>query len=796
MPYSVEIFAQKNIQIMKIKTIIIIAILMISSLNIMAQNTQTIRGKVVDNESEMTLPFANVMILNTKPPIGTITDENGEFHIEEVAVGRISLKVSYIGYEDQVISGVLVNSGKELDLTIALKESFASLKEVEVTATQRKDEALNQMATVSARSISVEETKRFAGGMDDPSRLASTFAGVTPSTVENNEIVIRGNAAKGILWRLEGMEIPAPNHLAGMFSGGGINTMFSNNMLATSDFFTGAFPAEYGNAMSGVFDMRFRNGNSDKREYAFQVGTQGVDFSLEGPFKKGGQASYLVNYRYSTIGLLQAIMPQVTGLPTYQDLSLKFHLPTKKAGVFSLWSINGSGRIKSNMSTDTAEWETNMDAYQYDISYRLTSSGLNHRYFLNKKAYLFSSLTFSATDYGNKNDYYRLNLQEVPVTNQNEVNTRASLSSYLNYKFSARHTNRTGFNINRMSYNFDIANNTNVAENDMADYFVNSKGNAFSFQLYSQSKYYLRENLNINAGLHMVYFNTNKEWIPEPRVGIHWQALPKHSFSLAYGKHSRVEPLRVYLTEVPTPNGYELLNEDLNITKAHHFVFSYDVKLGANTHLVVEPYYQMIYDVPTTPDSSFSMINYTSETFFTDALDNSGTGTNVGIDFTLEQFISNGFYYMITASLYESTYKGGDGMERNTRYNQNFVFNLLTGKEWQTKKDHTFGINGKFTVLGGKRQSPVDMEKSNEYQYVVYDESKPFSEQLPTSFYIDLSLNYTINRPKCAHSFIIQAKNLLMQEENLGHAYNYNTMSVETYGLEIIYPYISYKIQF
>lgn len=778
------------------RKLILLATLMLFILSVQSQTTQSIKGTIIDNESEQPLAFATIMILNSNPPLGVISDENGEFRFEEVAVGRVSLKVSYVGYEEAIVAGVLLSSGKELDLNIGLQESFASLNEVEVKAMERKDEALNQMATVSARSISVEETKRFAGGMDDPSRLASTFAGVTPSTVDNNEIVIRGNAAKGILWRLEGMEIPAPNHLAGMFSGGGINTMFSNNMLTTSDFFTGAFPAEYGNAMSGVFDMRFRNGNADKREYAFQVGTQGVDFALEGPFKKGGRASYLVNYRYSTIGLLQDLMPQVTGLPTYQDLSLKLNFPTKNAGVFSLWSINGTGRIKSDMETDTSKWETTMDSYQYDISYRLTSSGLSHRYFLNKKAYLFSSLTFSATDYGNKNDYYRLNMQEVPVTNQNEINTRASLSSYLNVKFNSKHSNRTGMVVNRLSYDLDIANNTNVGENEVADYFVNSQGNAMSVQVYSQSKYYLRENLNINAGIHLVYFNTNNEFIPEPRLGINWVMIPRHALSLAYGKHSRIEPLRIYKTEVPTANGNELLNQDLNVTKAHHFVLSYDMKLGANTHFTVEPYYQMLYNVPVTPDSSFSMINYTSETFFTDALDNSGTGTNMGIDFTLEQFINDGFYYMVTASLYESKFKGGDGIERNTRYNQNFVFNVLAGKEWQTKKNHTFGINGKFTVLGGKRQSPVDMEQSIENQFVIYDESNLYEEQLPTSYYIDLSLNYTINRPKCAHSFIIQAKNLLMQEENLGHAYNYKTNTVETYGLEIIYPYISYKIQF
>ncbi|MBL6943475.1 MAG: hypothetical protein ISR56_03835 [Bacteroidales bacterium] len=190
------------------------------------------------------------------------------------------------------------------------------------------------------------------------------------------------------------------------------------------------------------------------------------------------------------------------------------------------------------------------------------------------------------------------------------------------------------------------------------------------------------------------------------------------------------------------------------------------------------------------------MINYTNETFFTEQLFNTGTGTNIGIDLTLEQFINKGFYYMITASLYDSKYKGGDGVVRDTKYNQNFVFNILAGKEWQTRRNNTFSVNGKFTVIGGKRQSPVIYELSDQYEYVVYDDSRIYENQLPTSYYVDISLNYTINRTKFSQSIILQVKNLLMQEEPLGHAYNYKTNTVEPYGLTLIFPYISYKIQF
>lgn len=615
------------------------------------------------------------------------------------------------------------------------------------------------MATLSARTFSVEDAQRFAGGMDDPSRLASTFAGVTPSTADNNEIVIRGNAAKGILWRLERMEIPTPNHLAGMFSGGGVNTMFSSNMLSNSDFLTGAFPAEYGNAMSGVFDMKMRTGNKDKREYTFQTGTQGIDIALEGPFVKGKRSSYLINYRYSTIGLLQNLMPQVTGLPTYSDLSLKMNFPTNKYGVFSLWSINGIGNIASDMDKDTSKWETNMESFQYDISYNLTASGINNKKILGEKTYLFTSASFSATEYTNKNSFYRMNLQEVPVTDQNEVNSKFSMVSYINHKFNSRHTNRTGIILNQHFYNFNVKNNTNVAENNVANYFINSKDNAFSSQLYTQSKYFLSEKVNINTGVHILHFRTNDEVVIEPRFGINWKYNSKQSINAAYGKHSKIEPLRIYQTEIPVDDIYKKLNTSLGISKTHHFVLGYDIKIGKKTHLCLEPYFQYLYDIPVIADSSYSMINYTSETFFTEQLINKETGTNFGVDLTLEQFINKGFYYMLTASIYDSKYRGGDSVERNTKYNQNFVFNVLAGKEWQTKKNNTFGINGKFTILGGKRQAPVNHEASNQFEYVIYDNNRIYEEQLTTSFYVDLSINYTINKAKYSHSLIFQAKN-------------------------------------
>ncbi len=340
--------------------------------------TQVVRGQVVDNESEVPVPFASIAVLTVNPVIGTFTDEKGYFHIENVPVGRHNLQVSIIGYETQLISELMVTTGKEIVLTVKLKEQITQMDEVVIKAYTKKDKPINSMATLSARTFSVEEASRYAGGFDDPGRLASSFAGVTTESLRDNSIVIRGNSPKGLLWRLEGVEIPNPNHFANMetFGGGGISAL-SALVVGNSDLYTGAFPAEYGNAVSGVFDINLRTGNNEKYEHAFQLGTMGIDISSEGPFNKGSRASYLFNYRYSTMGLVRHIFPPEVKdfIPVYQDLSFKLNMPTKKMGVFSIWGLASDDAQSGTAEEDSTKWEMFDDKMDYNISQSIGALG-------------------------------------------------------------------------------------------------------------------------------------------------------------------------------------------------------------------------------------------------------------------------------------------------------------------------------------------------------------------------------------------------------------------------------------
>jgi hypothetical protein len=326
---------------------------------------QTVRGKVIDQDSKSPIIGASVIIVGSNPIMGTSTDLDGNFRIEKVPVGRIELQISYLGYEKKSIPNIVVGSGKEPVLTIEIIESIVKLEDIVVTGQRRKQEALNEMATVSAKVFTVEETKRYAGTFNDPARMVSAFAGVTGDPSGNNDIIVRGNSPKGILWNLEGVEIPNPNHFANEGASGGPINALNGAMLANSDFFSGAFAPEYGNAYSGVFDMKLRTGNNEKQEYSLSGGALGFDGTIEGPIKEGYGGSYLVNYRYSSLGLLDDLgIVDFFGVPKYQDISFKINLPTQNAGSFSIFGLGGLSSI------DQKDFdETNEDYVQRGIPY-------------------------------------------------------------------------------------------------------------------------------------------------------------------------------------------------------------------------------------------------------------------------------------------------------------------------------------------------------------------------------------------------------------------------------------------
>jgi hypothetical protein len=755
-----------------------------------SQFSQTVKGVVLDQASQGSLPGASVVILNSDPVMGDVSNDQGAFKIESVPVGRHNIQVSFIGYETLVLPAVLVTSGKEVVLTIELKEKLNEMSEIVVKGGER-DRPINQMTTLSGFTMSAEETRRFAGGLDDPGRLASVYAGVADGTIESNGIIVRGNAPTGTIYRVEGIEVNNPNHFFGEdMLGGGFVSIINNHTLGSSDFLTGAFAAEYGNALSAVFDLNLRTGNTETREHAFQAGVMGLDVASEGPFIKGKKASYLFNYRYSTFGLIQDLLPENQGLPVYQDLTFKLNFPTK-AGIFTVWGSGGLddykfGEIKSYDSFSKKEVINDQSSTGF--------VGLKHKLILNSTTFLSTSILANASTKKNRLIELGQDLNFHPTQQLDYVDGRYVFSTFINKKFGKRLTNKTGFNFINLFY--DIDNQVAPVISEPLEQITIHNGNCNLMQFYSQSRINIGSKLAANLGVHAQYFALNEEFSVEPRIGLQYTINNRNALSFAYGLHSQTQLINTYFVQNEINGEIFQPNKELGFTKSHHFVLAYDFRINDKTRIKIEPFYQYLFGIPVVEGSSFSMINLDDINTFNESLINDGTATNIGVDITLERFFYNGFYYLATASLFDSKYVGGDKIERNTRYNKNFVGNILGGKEWEVGNKNLLGVNVRLYLNGGDRANPVDHALSATEGDVVYDYTKAFSDKNPFSYRCDLSFTFRRNHKNYSTTWALQVLNVSNSVTIYGKNFNSETNSVESFEERGMLPNISWKIEF
>ena len=756
---------------------------------------QTIRGMVTDKASGEALPYATVTVVSGAFLRGTTTDSLGRFVFVGVPVGRYDLKVSSVGYEPAMMREVLLTSAKETFCRLSLQEQLVTLDEVVVQAPVNKEQTLNPLALTGGRMVSMEEAGRYAGGFDDPARLVSSFAGVA-GNFTSNSIAVRGNSPQFLQWKLEGVEVPNPTHFADMTGiGGGIFSALSSQVMGNSDFFNGAFPAEYSNAISGVFDMSMRNGNNQEYEHTVSVGTVGIDVASEGPFTKKHQGSYIFNYRYSTTGLIK---DAIDGLNLkYQDLSFKLNFPTSRAGTFSLWGIGLKDKHESQWETDSAKWETINDREQGKVEMLKAAGGMTHRYAFQTDAFMKTSLAVAYSKDHVTMKQKTWEMQVVDVAYVQRSNWDVVFSSYLNKKFGTRHTNRTGFTVTGLTYDLDYKMSPNEG---LAKPMENiAKGDGFSVivSAFSSSVVRLTPRLTTNVGVTAQFFTLNHHWSVEPRVPLRWKMSERQSLSVAYGLHSRRERLDYYHIKT-LATGDRLVNKDLDFAKAHHYVLSYGYALSENIYLKVEPYYQSLFNIPVEPNSSFSIINH-NEWYLGKVLVNEGKGRNYGVDCTLERYLNKGYYYLFTATVFKSEYTGGDGVWRDTRMNRSYLFNALGGKEWMCgrQKQNVFSANLRLAYQGGDRYTPLDVSASVENKDVKFDETRAFSEQLSPILSADITLSYRINRKKLGHEFSVKLLNATGRSGIYDYDYNDRKDVVERRKVDgLFFPNISYKIQF
>ena len=771
-------------------------------------SAQTIKGQLTDAQSEMPLIGATIELLSVEPGRGTTTDVDGYFRLDEVPPGRHQLRLTYLGYEARTLPNVLVTAGKEVILTLSLEESVNELAAVEVVATTDPGRSQNEMATVSSRTFTAQSVNRFAGGRADVSRMVTGLAGVATADDSRNDIVIRGNSPTGLLWQLEGIPIPNPNHFSTLGTTGGPVSALNPNLLGNNDFSTSAFAAEYGNALGGVFDLGLRRGNRDRFEFMGQIGTfSGLEFMAEGPLNNRG-GSFVVAFRNSFAQFADELgIPVGTNaVPDYRDLSFNVDFGNSKAGRFNLFGIGGTSQIDFLANEiDSTDLFADDTRNSYPRS-RFAVVGLRHNLITGDNTYLRTVVSSSYQG----NLYTEFLVDEngadgLPESDVDDATVRFAVKSYLNSKFSNRVTVRTGLQAESIGLQTLVFDRREDVDGDgQRDYLrVRDFDGSFGlYQAYGQARVRVGDRTTVNAGLHAQYFSLPGAFALEPRLGLRYAATKALSLTAGYGLHSQTPALPVYFFRDET-TGRPDANQELGFQRAHHFVLGGDLAFAPNWRLKTEVYYQSLFDIPVDNfPSSFSLLNAGADFEFPQRgnLVSDGTGENYGVELTLEHYFADNFYLLLTGSVFESTYAGSDGEERSTAFNQRVVGNLLGGYELPFGKDkrHRFTIDTKITGAGGRPYSPVDLARSRAFQADVRDETRAFSLRYENYFKWDLKFGVQLNgkSKRFSQSWFIDFQNLTDNRNVFQQRYNPSTDGVSTVYQSGFFPDFQYRVQF
>lgn len=779
--------------------------LCLMSIKLLAQSElkQNIKGQVTEESTELPLVGANVFIIDSSPLIGTSTDENGYYKFENMPVGRYKIGCSYIGYKNTSTGSILVTSGKELVQNFSLEEELYDI-DINISAISEGKNKTSDITSVSIQTFDSEVASRYAGSRNDVARMAAGFAGVSANDDSRNDIIIRGNSPSGLLWRMNDIDIPNPSHFGALGATGGPVSMLNNNLLSNSIFMTGAFPASYGNALSGVFDLSLRNGNEDKTEGLFGINFNGFEGGLEGPIGNQG-GSYLINYRYSVIDLVNKIFGGNSGgntgtaIPEYQDLSFNIKLPTTKLGTFTLIGLRGTSGIDFLSEIDESEDPNLFTDSNEDLYYKSAMQvyGLTHKHYFNNNSFGKLIVSYSKSSVSTVLDTVDRNLIATPLYRDDSSQDRASVAYRYKHKLNKKNTIQLGATFNELNFNFlDSLNTLNEGFKILRDY----KGKSNLIQLYAQSNYKPSEKWTINSGIYFQEYSFNNTKSFETRFNAKYKINSKLDVSLGIGQHSKLQDYQLYLVQTKLPDGsYIETNNSLEMTKSDQVVLGLDYQITGNWKLKTEFYYQNLSNVPVevTP-SSFSALNLgvNFNVPSQDSLVNDGSGKNIGTELTLERAFNNGFYALSSVSIYQSTYKGSDDISRSTAFDNGFVGNILTGKEFEFNSKYSLALDTKVTYAGGRKYTPIDLAASILDGETVYDETRAFSEQYKNYFRTDFKITLRENKKRYSQSMSFDLQNITNTENVFGENYDAQNKEIKTTNQLGFYLVVDYKLTF
>jgi hypothetical protein len=765
-----------------------------------------LRGTVRDAESNQPLMGATVTLESGRSSSTTVsvaTNPEGAFSFENLRPGYYTLSVSLDGFEGLRLVELNVASGKEQTLDLLLQSAPGQLPEATILA---PTPGRRKLLPVGEIPLSREQTLRFPATFFDPLRLATAYPGVAQTDDGTNSISIRGNSPSSVRWRLEGVEIVNPNHLpnAGTFSdrpataSGGV-LMFSAQLLDNSSLLTGVMPAGYGDANGGIVDMYLRKGSDQQHEFTAQAGLIGLDIAAEGPLGKRKQesgqapASYLVNYRYSTVGLLGQLGVSFGDEQiNFQDLSFNLNFKGRKGGNWSVFGMGGLSENNFRHKSDTAEIKAYKDFFDIDFSSKTGVIGVRNFTQYSHGVWLKTSAAASG-QYSERLSSSPTFLERNSTDNISE--TALSYSSTIGFPLNSRFDWQIGVIGTVRFYQANSQFEGGEERPIEVQYTTNQPWAQISWKN-------AQKTTEAEFGLHMYSLNVSSQSQETSAFN------PRASFSQRFGRHKFIAAAGYFTEALPFWATWQ--QDNLNTRSSLKASLGYVWAIAPRWSFRAEGFWQWFNETPFLGASFASMANISDFRVFPSS-SSSGVffltgGRNLGIEMMLERRFSGDWFANLNATLIDSKYPAPDqnGLFNprlvSSRWDIGHIANLTFGKEWQREKrpgrERSIGLNGRAVWTGGVREAEIH-PVSKQLRTTVFNEFGGFNKVYPDYFRLDVRVywrKYIGNRRNS--TFALEFQNLTNKQNFAYHYYDPYTERVENKFQLGTIPNFSWRVEF
>lgn len=754
------------------RTVLLLTWLFLISFSASAQKG-VIKGRVFDELTNEPIPFANVAIQNSA--MGGVSDIDGFYSIQNLEPGLYNIQTSYVGFEPKTIFEVQVFAQRPTNLNIGLTATSTKLETVEITGEVFER---NIESPISLQKIGSNEIQRNPGGNRDISRALQVLPGVSSSLSFRNDIIIRGGAPNESRFYLDGIEVPNINHFATQGSSGGPTGIINVNFINSVDFYSGAFPANRGNAMSAVLEFTQKDGNEDRLKTNFTLGASDVGITFDGPI--GDKTSYIFSARRSYLQFLFGIIG-LPFLPTYNDGQFKVKHRFNQKNELTIIGLGAYDTFELNAgAVDDAETLEEKRNAEYILGNIPVNEQWNYTIGANYKHFSkngFQNIVVSRNELNNEAVKYENNDESSPdnlVLNYQ--------SAEIENKFRFEHTQRMGlwkFNggVNFEDITYTNSTFTKVGSSEGVEVIdFSSKIGFQKFGFFGQaSRSVLNERLLLSFGLRSDWNNFAESMMNpldqlSPRLSFSYTITPQLSFNGNIGRYYQLPPYTVL--------GYrnsnrELLNKQNEVTyiQSDHYVAGFQYIFKKNTKVSVEGFYKDYSNYPFTLRDSISLANLGGDfgVIGNEAVKSIGSGRSYGLELLVQRKLYNGLYGIAALTLVRSEFTDKNNNYVPSSWDNRYILSLTAGKKF--KKNWELGA--RLAFLGGTPYTPYD-EYTSSLRDVwdirgkgILDYDRLNTQRNPLTYQLDVRLDKRYFFDKWSLNLYVDIDNVTVSEFEL-----------------------------